>query len=88
MLHSYGRIVCYFFFKLIVSGKFSGDYAAFENKIHTMWFKMYERQNGVLGSSGFEHVFIGICGFVFVCLNVLIFEDISSNRFGWFFFSR
>jgi poly(U)-specific endoribonuclease len=38
---------------------FNGDYTAFEEKVRTLWFHMYERANGKLSSSGFEHVFIG-----------------------------
>ena len=40
-------------------GIFNGDYSAFEAKVKTLWFKMYERSSGKMSSSGFEHVFIG-----------------------------
>ncbi len=49
-----------FYITLIIClGVFNGDYTAFEDKVRTLWFHMYERANGKLSSSGFEHVFIG-----------------------------
>ena len=41
-------------------GLFSGTYENFGEKLYTLWFRQYERATGVLSSSGFEHVFIGI----------------------------
>lgn len=29
------------------------------NKLASIWFREYSRQDGVVGSSGFEHVFAG-----------------------------
>ena len=35
------------------------DEAAFKERLTEMWFDMYPRDDSILGSSGFEHVFMG-----------------------------
>lgn len=32
---------------------------AFREALHQIWFGLYTRENRILGSSGFEHVFLG-----------------------------
>lgn len=32
---------------------------AWKTKLYNIWFKLYSRERGVLGSSGFEHAFLG-----------------------------
>lgn len=33
--------------------------SALKIELHNIWFKEYSRAKGVVGSSGFEHVFVG-----------------------------
>jgi poly(U)-specific endoribonuclease len=37
----------------------AGNTRAFRDAIHQAWFGLYSRANRTLGSSGFEHVFLG-----------------------------
>ncbi|XP_021945616.1 poly(U)-specific endoribonuclease homolog isoform X2 [Folsomia candida] len=48
--------------RLIVSGRRSGggqNNAAVRDAVQQIWFGLYSRENRTLGSSGFEHVFLG-----------------------------
>jgi len=40
-------------------GMVDTDAEKFKKYLHTIWFGMYSRASGVVGSSGFEHVFVG-----------------------------
>merc|ERR1712131_388407 len=40
-------------------GAFTGSYEDWARHCYDSWFGMYDRSRKVLGSSGFEHVFIG-----------------------------
>jgi len=44
---------------LVIRGVFDGTKADWENFLYDTWFTMYDRAKATLGSSGFEHVFIG-----------------------------
>jgi len=44
---------------LIIRGAFDGTKDDWEDFLYTTWFTMYDRAKATLGSSGFEHVFIG-----------------------------
>jgi len=46
---------------LVDRGVFSGTEAEWKDYLNTIWFKMYDRARQTLGSSGFEHVFLGEC---------------------------
>lgn len=41
------------------NGNYRNNDRAFREAIHQIWFGLYSRENGTLGSSGFEHVFLG-----------------------------
>ena len=41
------------------TGEITGSKANFKNLVKQLWFGMYPRVSGKLGSSGFEHVFLG-----------------------------
>jgi len=41
------------------NGSYRTNNRAFRDAIHLIWFGLYSRENGTLGSSGFEHVFLG-----------------------------
>merc|ERR1712004_319295 len=42
-------------------GAFTGTWEDWERHLYDTWFGMYDRAKTILGSSGFEHVFIGEC---------------------------
>ncbi|KAL1512551.1 hypothetical protein ABEB36_002131 [Hypothenemus hampei] len=44
---------------LVQKGKIGKDPREFKDLLRLIWFNMYSRGNGRIGSSGFEHVFIG-----------------------------
>lgn len=44
--------------KYIALGAISKDPKAFRDKLKEIWFNMYSRGQGKIGSSGFEHVFL------------------------------
>jgi len=46
---------------LVDRGVFSGTEADWKDYLNNIWFKMYDRARQTLGSSGFEHVFLGEC---------------------------
>lgn len=46
-------------YSYVVVGNITGDTSEFKNLLREIWFDMYSRQRGQLGSSGFEHVFLG-----------------------------
>lgn len=48
-------LVCFFFFR---SGSVRSDRASQKNFLKTIWFTLYSRGGGHVGSSGFEHVFM------------------------------
>lgn len=52
LIYSY-LVVC------VYLGNITGDTSEFKNLLREIWFNMYSRQRGQLGSSGFEHVFLG-----------------------------
>ncbi len=41
------------------NGSYRNNNRAFRDAIHQIWFGLYSRENRTLGSSGFEHVFLG-----------------------------
>ena len=41
------------------AGEITGSKADFKRQVKELWFGMYSRAKGKLGSSGFEHVFLG-----------------------------
>ncbi|CAL8111365.1 unnamed protein product [Orchesella dallaii] len=41
------------------NGSYRNNNRAFRDAIHQIWFGLYSRENNTLGSSGFEHVFLG-----------------------------
>ncbi|CAH1993416.1 unnamed protein product [Acanthoscelides obtectus] len=43
---------------LIKKGKLGKDPKEFKDLMRLIWFNMYSRQNGRIGSSGFEHIFL------------------------------
>ena len=42
-----------------MTGLASSDVSAFKSYLRKVWFGMYSRSRGVVGSSGMEHVFVG-----------------------------
>jgi hypothetical protein len=42
-----------------ISGVFTGTEEDWQRHLYDTWFGMYDRARAILGSSGFEHVFIG-----------------------------
>jgi len=45
---------------LVSKGQSSSDLRQFRSQLHLIWFHLYRRErNGVMDSSGFEHVFVG-----------------------------
>jgi len=44
---------------LVEKGVFSGTEEDWQRHLYDTWFGMYDRARAILGSSGFEHVFIG-----------------------------
>ena len=44
---------------MFVSGLASSSQSGFISELKQYWFQLYSRQNNVLDSSGFEHVFCG-----------------------------
>lgn len=45
--------------KRLANGSYRTNNRAFRDAIHQIWFGLYSRENRTLGSSGFEHVFLG-----------------------------
>ena len=43
----------------LISGVFTGTEEDWQRHLYDTWFGMYDRARAILGSSGFEHVFIG-----------------------------
>jgi len=46
---------------LNAKGAFTGTWEDWERHLYDTWFGMYDRAKTILGSSGFEHVFVGEC---------------------------
>jgi len=44
---------------LVQKGLASSSVSSFKSYLRTIWFGMYSRSRGVVGSSGIEHVFVG-----------------------------
>ena len=43
----------------MIPGVFTGTQEDWQRHLYDTWFGMYDRARAILGSSGFEHVFIG-----------------------------
>jgi len=59
------------------NGSYRNNPTAFREAIHQIWFGLYSRGNGTLGSSGFEHVFLGE-----------IKQEKVQGFHNWIFFSK
>lgn len=46
---------------LVDRGVFTGTQQDWKDYLYKIWFKLYDRARTTLGSSGFEHVFVGEC---------------------------
>ena len=42
-----------------INGRLQQNPQAFREALYQIWFQMYSREGGVVGSSGFEHIFLG-----------------------------
>lgn len=63
--------------KFLLDKNFISSAQAFRTALHQIWFGLYSRENRILGSSGFEHVFLGE-----------IKENKVSGFHNWVFFSK
>lgn len=61
---------------LVSQGKANSNMHEFKKQLYQIWFTLYRRE-GVLDSSGFEHVFVGTFLFSFLMFLYIYFNSLK-----------
>lgn len=68
---------------LVSQGKANSNMHEFKKQLYQIWFTLYRRE-GVLDSSGFEHVFVGTFLFSFFYVPLYLFQffkgEVRDNK--------